>query len=138
MKIFQGTALLVSLMAGAGLIVTGLPVLAGVDGECRQEAEDYGIPPEQLEEYVTGCVLSRGGSYVQESAGQEYTAPQEGVVGNDPGMDGDYVGDPGAPLFAPLFLLAALRFAAAPPRDPPLGVPHVPVQAAANPVQTEP
>ena len=95
MKIFQCTALLVSLMTGTGLIVTGLPALAGVDAECRQEAEDYGIPPEQLEEYVTGCVLSRGGSYVQEPAGEEYTAPQEGVVDNDPGMDGDYAGDPG-------------------------------------------
>ena len=95
MKLLQGTALLVSLMSGAGLVFTGLPVLASIDAECRQEAEEYGIPPEQLEEYVTGCVLSRGGDYVQDPAVQEYTAPQEGAVDYDPGMDADYAGDPG-------------------------------------------
>jgi len=94
MKILQGTALLVSLMSGTGLVFTGLPVLASIDAECRQEAEDYGIPPEQLEEYVTGCVLSRGGDYVEDPAVQEYTAPQEDASGNDPGMGADYVGDP--------------------------------------------
>ena len=95
MKILRGTALLVSLMSGAGLVFTGLPVLASIDAECRQEAEDYGIPPEQLEEYVTGCVLSRGGDYVQDPGVQEYTAPHEGALGNDPVMDSGYAGDPG-------------------------------------------
>jgi hypothetical protein len=74
--------------------VTGLPALASVESECRQEAGDYGIPPEQLEEYVTGCVLSRGGDYAPAAAVQDYTAPPEGEAVNDPGMDGDYVPEP--------------------------------------------
>jgi hypothetical protein len=94
MRILQDTALLVSLVAGAGLVVTGLPVLAGVSEECRQEAEDYAIPPEQMQEYVTGCVLSRGGDYAEDPATGDYTAPPEGEVGNDPGTGVDYIPDP--------------------------------------------
>ena len=88
MKIVQGTALLVSLMSGTGLVFTGLPVLASIDAECRQEAKDYGIPSEQLEDYVSGCVMSRGGDYAPDPAVQDYAAPPEGEVGNDTGMDG--------------------------------------------------
>jgi hypothetical protein len=77
MKNIQGTPLLVSLLAGAGMVAACLPVLANVDAECRQEAEDYGIPPEQLDDYITGCILSRGGNYVQEPAAEDYTAPVE-------------------------------------------------------------
>lgn len=94
MRILQDTVLLVSMMAGACLVVTGLPVLAGVTEECRQEAQDYGIPSEQLEDYVTGCVASRGGDYVQDPAIQDYTAPPEGEMNNDAGTGGDYVPDP--------------------------------------------
>jgi len=94
MKILRDTALLLSLMAGAGLLLTGLPVLAGVSDECRQEAEDYGIPPEQMEDYVTGCVSSRGGDYAQDPATGDYTAPPEGEVSNEAGMDVDYNPDP--------------------------------------------
>lgn len=88
MKILQGTVLLVTLVTGAGLVVTGSPVLADVDAECRQEAEDYGIPPEQLEDYVTGCVLSRGGNYSQDPAPEDYVAPDEGGGTGEPGMEG--------------------------------------------------
>jgi hypothetical protein len=92
MKILQGTSLLVSLLAGAGVIVWSLPVLANVEAECRQEAEEYGIPPEQLDDYVTGCVLSRGGNYTPDPA--DYNAPMEGEMSNDAGMGGDYTPDP--------------------------------------------
>jgi hypothetical protein len=34
---------------------------ANIQSHCRQEAQDYGIAPEQFEEYVSGCVLSSGG-----------------------------------------------------------------------------
>lgn len=91
MKKLQGTVLLVSLMAGAGLLVSGLPALASVTEECRQEAQDYGIPPEQLQDYISGCVSSRGGDYAQEPAMPDYNAPLEGEAGNGAGMDGDYV-----------------------------------------------
>jgi len=85
MKKLQGTVLLVSLMAGA------LPALASVSEECRQEAQDYGIPPEQMQDYVSGCVSSRGGDYAQDPAMPDYIAPPEGEVGNDAGTGGDYV-----------------------------------------------
>jgi hypothetical protein len=91
MKKLQGTVLLVCLLTGAGLLVSGLPVLASVSEECRQEAQDYGIPPEQQEDYVTGCVSSRGGDYAQDPAMPDYTAPPEGDVGNDSGVGVDYV-----------------------------------------------
>jgi hypothetical protein len=103
MKKLQGTVLLVSLMAGAGLLVSGLPALASVTEECRQEAQDYGIPPEQLQDYVSGCVSSRGGDYAQEPAMPDYLAPPEGEVGNDAGMGSDYAQEPAMPDYnAPL------------------------------------
>jgi len=94
MKKLQDTALLVCLMTGAVLFVTGLPAQAGISEECRQEAQDYGIPPEQLEDYVSGCVSSRGGDYAQDPAIQDYTAPPEGEVGNDAGTGVEYMPDP--------------------------------------------
>ena len=75
MKKLQATPLLACLLAGAGMTVASLPVPAGVDEECRQEAEDYGIPPEQMDDYVTGCVLSRGGNYIPEPVAPDYAAP---------------------------------------------------------------
>jgi hypothetical protein len=98
MKKLQGTSLLVSLLAVAGVAVVSLPVLANVDAECRQEAEEYAIPPEQMDDYVTGCVLSRGGNYTPapvvedpDPALQDYDAPPEGDVTNDAGMGGEDV-----------------------------------------------
>lgn len=98
MKKIQGAPLMVSLLAGAGMAVVSLPALANVEAECRQEAEDYGIPPEQMDDYVTGCVLSRGGNYTPEPvvqdpdpAVQDYTAPPEGDLTNDTGIVGDDV-----------------------------------------------
>jgi hypothetical protein len=53
------------LAAGFSLILTSAAFaqeLGDLEGECRNEAEYYGIPPEQRDEYVAGCVLSRGGA----------------------------------------------------------------------------
>lgn len=92
MKTRQGTPLPVILLAGAGMVVVSLPAPASVAAECRQEAEEYGIPPEQMEDYVTGCVLSRGGEYVQEPAvqdtAQDYGLPDESGAADAVGMDG--------------------------------------------------
>ena len=93
MKKIQDTPLLVSLLASVCAAAVSLPLLANVDAECRQEAEDYGIPPEQLEDYITGCILSRGGNYVQEPVAEDYTAPVEPEASPDPGVSNDY--DPG-------------------------------------------
>ena len=93
MKKIQGAPLLVSLLAGAGVAVLSLTVLANVDAECRQEAEEYAIPPEQLEDYVTGCILSRGGNYAEEPVVEDYTAPEEpeASTGDDAGTGSDDV-----------------------------------------------
>jgi len=37
------------------------PVSAGIEAECRQEAEEYGIAPELQNDYISGCIDSRGG-----------------------------------------------------------------------------
>lgn len=64
------------------LIVTGLlagaqTVSAGADAECRKEAEDYGIMPELRDEYISGCIESRGGVSVSVSAEEDYVPPSE-------------------------------------------------------------
>jgi hypothetical protein len=89
----QGTFLLISLLAGAGAALFSAPVLANVEAECRQEAEDYGIPPEQLEDYVTGCVLSRGGNYTLDPAIPDYGIPGESGAADDAGTGSDYTDD---------------------------------------------
>ncbi|MGB7934799.1 MAG: hypothetical protein WCH04_21765 [Gammaproteobacteria bacterium] len=34
---------------------------ANIQSQCRREAQDYGIAPEQMEEYVRGCIMAYGG-----------------------------------------------------------------------------
>ena len=55
--------------------------VGNLESECRSEAEYYGIPPEQLEEYISGCVLSKGGApampAVEESGIEEQTADDQ-------------------------------------------------------------
>jgi hypothetical protein len=34
---------------------------ANIQSQCRREAQDYGIAPEQMEEYVSGCIMAYGG-----------------------------------------------------------------------------
>lgn len=87
MKRMLGNLLPLSLLAGAGLAVVSLPVLANVEAECRQESEDYGIPPEQQEDYITGCVLSRGGNYIPDPAVPDDSMPAETEAYEDAGAD---------------------------------------------------
>jgi hypothetical protein len=56
---------------------------AGIESQCRREAHDYGVAPEQTEDYVTGCILANGGTPV--------ALPQE-----DGHAGADAVDDPGA------------------------------------------
>lgn len=58
-KLFTGMPVTLALLAA--LLAYCQAIQADTGAECRQEAELYGIPPEQFEEYVDGCVLSRGG-----------------------------------------------------------------------------
>ena len=95
MKKIQDSLLPLLLLAGTGMTVVSLPALANVEAECRQESEEYGIPPEQQEDYVTGCVLSRGGNYPQEPAVQDDAMQGDTGVDAEAGADGNYSADPG-------------------------------------------
>lgn len=77
------SCLLQGLLA-AGLLAGPVAALADPLAECRQEVQDYSIPPEQEQDYIDGCILSRGGALVtdpdagvpaEEGAG---LAPQQG------------------------------------------------------------
>jgi hypothetical protein len=50
-----------------------------IQSQCRREAQDYGVAPEQLEEYVSGCVLAYGG--------MPETAPEPEAPPVDAGAD---------------------------------------------------
>ena len=72
------TSLLTYLVSAAGLAGVMQPVHADPGGECRQEAELYAVPAEQFEEYVQGCVLSRGGDLPDTGSQNEVTPLVEG------------------------------------------------------------
>jgi hypothetical protein len=48
---------------------------ANIQSQCRREAQDYGIAPEQMEEYVSGCIMAYGG--------MPETEPEPPPVDND-------------------------------------------------------
>ena len=52
---------------------------ANIQSQCRREAQDYGVAPEQIEEYVSGCVLAYGG--------MPETAPEPEAPPVDAGAD---------------------------------------------------
>jgi len=91
MRKLQAQPLLACLLAGVGLTAVCQPVMANDETDCRQEAEEYGIPPEQLEDYVDGCILSRGGDDSPEPVVEDYNAPEEGEVADDAGTDNSNV-----------------------------------------------
>ena len=67
MSIFRMSTVVVTLSLAVVLPLS--PVAMAVDAEesaniqsqCRREAQDYGIAPEQMEEYVSGCIMAYGG-----------------------------------------------------------------------------
>jgi hypothetical protein len=56
-------------LLAAALLAGPFPVAADPAAECRQEVQDYGIPPEQAQDYIDGCILSRGGVLEADPAG---------------------------------------------------------------------
>ncbi len=50
---------------------------ANIQSQCRREAQDYDVAPEQVEEYVSGCVLANGGM------------PEVAPEAEDPPVDAD-------------------------------------------------
>jgi hypothetical protein len=96
MKKIPGSLLPFLLLAGTGMTVVSLTALANVEAECRQESEEYGIPPEQQEDYVTGCVMSRGGNYEPEPVVPDESVPADIESPDDAGMGSHYTDDAGA------------------------------------------
>jgi hypothetical protein len=60
---------------------------ANIQSECRHEAQDYGIAPEQIEEYVNGCVQASGGMPPEtpEAEAPPVDTGAEAPAGGDPG-----------------------------------------------------
>ena len=76
------TALAYLLVALAGTVCS-TSVSANAASDCRQEASDYGIADEQLDDYITGCLASRGELYAEETPDMEYAPADEAVEMDD-------------------------------------------------------
>ena len=53
---YRQSVLLLVLLQGAAM-----PALAGLEQECHQEAADYGVDAELLDQYIQDCMYTRGG-----------------------------------------------------------------------------
>jgi len=61
------------------MLATGYAATASANAasDCRQEAQDYGIVAEGLDDYIEGCLASRGELIVDEAVSMEYAPPGE-------------------------------------------------------------
>ena len=50
---------------------------ADVVSDCRQEALDYGVSTEELDDYIDGCLASRGEVIDSDTADMDYVPPEE-------------------------------------------------------------
>lgn len=83
-------------LVGTGWAVTPAGQIT-IESQCHEEAENYGIPPEQLNDYVDSCILSRSGllpSFPQDVS-SEFPPPEEAVIGEPP------TEEPGQPELIP-------------------------------------
>jgi hypothetical protein len=90
----RNKSFVLSMLMLTGLIATVQTVSASVAGECQQEAKDYGIESELLDDYIKGCIESRGGEDVSNEAPQSDIQPSdvqptEEDVMNDPAENSD-------------------------------------------------
>jgi hypothetical protein len=53
---------------------------ANIQSQCRREAQDYGIAPEQMEDYVSGCIMAYGGMPEAEPEPEEEAPPVDNDV----------------------------------------------------------
>ena len=58
-------------------MIQSMPAAADTASDCRQEAIDYNIPEEQRQEYINGCMASRGELFTEDMTGMEETAQPE-------------------------------------------------------------
>ena len=71
------TTLLSSLLVALSATAYTASASANAAGECRQEAVDYGISEELVDEYVNGCLASRGELMIDDVGDTEYVPPAE-------------------------------------------------------------
>ena len=70
------TAVLACMLATVAAVNAAF-VSADVSRDCRQEAQEYGIHEEALDDYIEGCLASRGGLVADDDAGMDYVPPAE-------------------------------------------------------------
>jgi hypothetical protein len=70
-----------------------------VESECRNEAEMYEIPDEQRADYVSGCVMSRGGSVAAEDPAPDGQSDAGETEYEEAGTSEDSGVDPSAPAY---------------------------------------
>jgi len=77
MNKIRTTTLVLAVLMAMHLTCVAKPVSAGIETECRQEAEDFGVMPELRDDYINGCIDSRGGVSTSASAEEDYVPPSE-------------------------------------------------------------
>ena len=60
---------------------------ADTASDCRQEALYYGLSTEELDDYINGCMASRGELFDGDTSGIEYVPPAEMEEVSDPQTD---------------------------------------------------
>jgi hypothetical protein len=93
MNKIRRTTFVVSVLIVLGIAATVQPVSASVEAECRQEAKDYEVMPELLDEYINGCIDSRGGARTPSSVEEEYVPPSESDDTSNSGADSTNVAE---------------------------------------------
>jgi hypothetical protein len=90
MKQAFATTLLGYLLAALSAAAYTASASANAAAECRQEAVDYGISEELVDEYVSGCLASRGELMIDDVSDTEYASPSgpedEQVLLEEPSM----------------------------------------------------
>lgn len=89
MNKIRSTTFVLSVLMVLGLAATAQPVSAGVEAECRQEAEDYEVMPELRNEYINGCIESRGGTSTSSSVEPVDLQPSESDGTSSPVADSE-------------------------------------------------
>ena len=75
-------------LAGIGYTIS---VSASAESHCRQEALDYGVATELLDDYIDGCLASRGELIGSDTTDLDYIPPVEPDNLPDPQTgDADY------------------------------------------------
>jgi hypothetical protein len=93
MNIIRSTTFKISVLMVLGFAATVQPVSAGVETECRQEAEDYGVMPELQNEYISGCIESRGGASTSNSDEQVDLQPSASDDNDNPAEGEENIND---------------------------------------------